>query len=269
MSEALRLAVPVMVHLPFLLLRTVVPGQFEEALPLRDRIPSTLLLLGVGVGVPQEVEVESGILILAGAQERHAHDLLVELQAGLGGLDAEHRVVEPVAAGVGRRPDVLVVATNDLHPVSIGVFGKRNVLHPTVGQFLLEEVASVLEPLARDLDVVDRDGDVSKATVGLGVAIGHTVVGVVLRSVVVRQFQHAVAVCPVAVTLQRLGTVVREEVKGELVFREVELLNLAEAQKLVEFHWRPKQTICKSNATGRVWKLPTGLLWVLDPEHGV
>lgn len=38
--------------------------------------------------------------------------------------------------------------------VSVGIKGKGNVLHAPVGQFLLELVASILNPLACSLNIV-------------------------------------------------------------------------------------------------------------------
>lgn len=83
MTKTLRLRVAIVVNVALLLLRAVVPSQLEDTLPLSDRVPCILLQLRVGLGVCQEVEVETGILVLTGAHQSHTHNLLVELQACL------------------------------------------------------------------------------------------------------------------------------------------------------------------------------------------
>jgi hypothetical protein len=110
------------------------------------------------------------------------------------------------------------------------------VPHATLGKLLLKRVSGILEPLAGCLDVVDRDGDVAVAPVRLGVSVGDAVVGVVLGAVVVGEFENGVAVCPVTFALEGLGPVVGEKVEGELVVREVELLDLVQAEELVELN---------------------------------
>lgn len=236
MSESLRLSVTVVVNLALLVLSAVVPGQLEQTFPLGHGVLGVLLHLRVGLGVSQEVEVEAGLLVLGGTQQGHAHDLLVELQAALGRLHPEHGVVESVVTRVGGRADILVMATDELDPVSIGVLRERNVSHAAFGQLLLERVSGILDSLAGRLDVVHGDGNVSESTVRLGVSVHHAVVRVVLRAVVVGEFQDGVAVREVPVTtLQRVGAVVGEEVEGELGFGEVQMLDLVQSQKVVEF----------------------------------
>ena len=135
-------------------------------------------------------------------------------------------MVEPVVAGIGGGTDILVLTTNKLNPVSIGIFGECDVPHPTLGKLLLEGIPGILDSLAGGLDVVNGDGNVSKSTVRFGVSIGHTVVGVTLGAVVVGEFEDGVTVGKVAVTLKGIGAVVRQEVKGEFIFGEIEVLDL-------------------------------------------
>lgn len=52
---------------------------------------------------------------------------------------------------------------NNLHPVSIRVKRKGNVLHPSVCQLFLELVTCVLDSLARGLDIVHTNTGMSKA----------------------------------------------------------------------------------------------------------
>lgn len=236
MTEPLRLRITIVVNLAFLLLCTVVPGKLEQPLPFSHRILRALLRSGVGCRVTKEVKIEGSILILDRADKGHAHNLLVELETSLGGLDPEHGMIQSVGAWICRSPHVLVVAADDLNPVSIGILCKRNVLHAALGELLLELIPSVFESLAGRFDIVDRDGDVSETAMGLRVPIGNSVIGVILRAIVVREFQHGIAVRPVTVALQRLGAIVGEEVEGELVLRKVELLDLIEPKELVEFH---------------------------------
>lgn len=240
MAKPLRLRVAIVVHIAFLLLRAVVPGQFEDTFPLGDRVLCILLHLGVGLGVCQEVEVEAGVLVLAGAHQGHTHNLLVEFQASLGTLDPEHSVVQAVGAGVRRSScDILVLTTDDFHPVSIGVLDESNVSHATVRKLLLERVPRILKSFAGHLDVVDGDGQVTESTVWFCVAVDHAVVGIALRAVVMGEFDDTVAVRPVTVALERGGAVVRKEVEGELVLGEVELLDLVETQEFIELHFHP------------------------------
>jgi hypothetical protein len=136
-------------------------------------------------------------------------------------------MVKPVRARICRIGlDRLILALDNLNPVAIGILDERNVLHAALGEFLLERVPGVLEPLARNLDVINGDSDVAEAAVGFLVAVGDAVVGVALRAVVVGEFEDTMAVCPVAVALEGLGARVCEEVEGEFVFGEVELLDL-------------------------------------------
>lgn len=160
-------------------------------------------------------------------------------------------MVQPVGGCVGCRSDVLIVPADDLNPVAVGILGKSNVLHPTLRQLLLEGVACILESLARRLDVVNRDGDVTKSTVWLGVSVYDAVVGVILGTVVVSEFQHAVAVGPVAVTLEGRRAAVGEEVEREFVLREVELVDLVESKEFIELNWTRVSTNCgESEAQG-------------------
>lgn len=217
-----------MVDLALLLLSAIVPGQLQQALPLHDRSLCVVLQVRVRSGVSQEVQVKRSILVLDRAQQGHSHHLLVKLEARLRGLDPKHTVVEAVVVGVGGGADVFAMTTDQLYPVSVWIFGKRNVLHAAVGELLLEGVPSILDSLAGHCDVVDGDGDVTKAAVGFGVAIHDAVVGVILSAVVVGEFENSVAVGPMAVTLERTRAVVGEEVEGELVLGEVEVLDLVE-----------------------------------------
>lgn len=236
MAESLRLGVTIVVDGALLLLSAVVPGQLQDTFPLSDTVFSALLDWWVGAGVPQEVQVETVIRVLSGPQQRHAHLLRVELQADLGILDAQHGVVQTVRAGVRGGRQVLIGASDDLHPVPVRVLGEGNVSHASLGQLLLERVACILNALAGGFDVVHRDGDMAEAPVGLGVAIDYAVVGVVLGAVVVSELQDGIAIGPVAVTLEGFGTIVGEKVVGEFPLGEIELVDQAHAQKLIEFH---------------------------------
>lgn len=216
-----------MIHLALLLLSTVVPGQLQETFPFGNGVPCIFFDAGVGVGVSQEVQVKATTGVFTGSEQFHAKNFLVELQTRFGRLDSKHRVIEPVTGWVCGRSLILIIATDDFHPVAIGILDKSNISHPTLGEFLLEGVASVLESLAGDLNVVNGDGDVPEASIGFGVAVDDAIIGVVLSAIVVGEFQDAVAVRPVTVALERRRTVVGKEVKGELVFREVQLADLA------------------------------------------
>ena len=123
-----------------------------------------------------------------------------------------------------------------LHPVAIGVLSKSNVLHTTIGELLLEWVAGIFNSLASGLDVVDGDSDMSEATVRLSVAIDNVVVRVSLSTIVVSKFKDTVTVSPVTITLEGSRTVIGEEIERELVFGEVQLLDLIQAKEFIELH---------------------------------
>lgn len=244
MPETLRLSIAVMINLAFLVLSSVVPSQFQQAFPLGHWVLLVVLHRRVRHRVSKEVEVEAGLLVFVLAQQSHAHHLLVELETRLRGFDAEHGMVEAVVGWVGRGADILIETADDLHPVAIGVFDKRNVSHTALRQLFLELVPRILESLARSLDVVDRDGQVSKSTVWFGVSIDHTVVGIIFSAVIVSELDDGIAVGEVPVALQRRGPIVGEEVEGELVVREVELLDPVEAKELVKFHYLVSPSAC-------------------------
>lgn len=145
-------------------------------------------------------------------------------------------MVQTVRAGIRGGRQILVGASDDLHPVPVRVLGESNVSHATLGQLLLEGVACILDALAGGLNVVHRDSDVAEAPVGLGVAVDHAVVGVVLGAVVMSELQDGIAISPVAVTLKGVRAIVGEEVVGELPLGEIELIDQVHSQKLIELH---------------------------------
>ena len=149
-------------------------------------------------------------------------------------------MVQAVGAGVrGGSCEILITATDDFHPVAIGVLDKGNVPHATIRELLLECVPRILESLAGHLNVVNGHGQVTESAVRFCVAVDHAVVRVALRAVVVGEFDDTVAVRPVTVTLERRGAVVGKEVEGEFVLGEVELLDLAETEVFIELHCHP------------------------------
>lgn len=145
-------------------------------------------------------------------------------------------MVESVVGGICRRTHILVMTTDNLDPVTIRILGEGNVLHATISELLLERIASTFNSLAGRFDIVNRDGNVTKAAMRFRVSVGYAVIGVILCAIVVGELQNSVAVRPVTVTLQGLRAVVCEEVEGKLVIREIELLNLSKSEELVEFH---------------------------------
>lgn len=149
-------------------------------------------------------------------------------------------MVQAVGAGVrGGSCEILITATDNFHPVAIGVLDKGDVPHATVRELLLERVPCILESLAGHLNVVDGDSKVTESAMRFCVAVDYAVVGVALRAVVVGKLDDTVAVRPVTVTLERRGAVVGKEVEGELVLGEVELLDLAETEVFIELHCHP------------------------------
>lgn len=149
-------------------------------------------------------------------------------------------MVQAIGAGIsGGSCEILITATNDFHPVAIGVLDEGNVPHATICELLLEGVPRILESFAGHLNVVNGHGQVTESAVRLCVAVDDTVVGVALRAVVVGELDDTVAVRPVTVTLERRGAVVGKEVEGEFVLGEVELLNLTETKVFIKLHCHP------------------------------
>lgn len=90
MSEPLGLRIAVVVLEVLVLLRAVIPRELQQALVVsREAVLGHALV----AGVPQEVQVELGGRLLAGAEQRHAQHVLVELERLLDVLDPDHRVV--------------------------------------------------------------------------------------------------------------------------------------------------------------------------------
>lgn len=90
----------------------------------------------------------------------------------------------------------------------------------------------------------------SKATVWLGVSVHDAVVGVILGAIVVSELEDTVAVCPVAVALERRGAVVGEEVERELALRKVKFVDLVESQELIELNWLASANCGESESAG-------------------
>lgn len=84
----------------------------------------------------------------------------------------------------------------------------RNRSHSPVGEFLLELVSRILDPLARGLDVVDRDTGMAKAFVRVLVAVVDAIAVVTLGAVVVSELDQALAIGPMRACRSRVGAVV-------------------------------------------------------------
>lgn len=123
---------------------------------------------------------------------------------------------------------------DNLDPVPIRIKREGDVLHAAVAQSLLEAVAGVLEAAARGLDVVDGDAHVAEAAMRLRIPIIHLVVGVVLRPVVVRQLDEPLPVERAVALRQSARPVVPQEVQVELGLGELQVLDQAHAEELVE-----------------------------------
>lgn len=213
MAEALGLAVAVVVRKGFVLFGAIVPGQFKETFTIAGL---AFLRHTLGSRIAKEVEVESCVGSLAGSEEGHAQDLLVKLEGLLRILDTDHgvvliRVSNQVLQCFGYSGDsyhaigsdvslldagslLQRLLANNLNPISIGIQGKSNVVHSSLGQLLLELVAGILNALASGLEVVDGNAGVAKSAVRVLVSIVDGVVGVVLSAVVVGELNDSLAV---------------------------------------------------------------------------
>lgn len=123
---------------------------------------------------------------------------------------------------------------NNLNPISIGVQGKCNVLHASIGELLLELVPSILDALAGGLEVVDGDASVTESSVRILVSIVDGVVGVTLSAIVVSEFNDALTVNGRVSKRDCTLVVVGHEVEIELGFRELELADHTHSKELVK-----------------------------------
>lgn len=113
-----------MIHLPFLLLRPMIPSQFENPLSISNGIDAVDTLVrrgGLGtIGKEVQSEVRAGVF----AKQCHSHDFLVELEGYVFVFHPEHGVVHAVRIDMGFL-DVFglfyVVLGDDFDPVVIGV----------------------------------------------------------------------------------------------------------------------------------------------------
>lgn len=109
-------------------------------------------------------------------------------------------MVEAVGGGIGGG-DVFGLVdgflTNDLDPVSIRIKGEGNTPHAPVGQFLLKLVSSVFDALTSGLNIVHTDTNMTKAFVGVFIAVVDGVRIVRLGAIVVGQFENTLTVAPV------------------------------------------------------------------------
>ena len=121
--------------------------------------------------------------------------------------------LDPVPAAASQLIPVSMILNKDCAPV--GVEDERDVPHLSVTGLLLEANAKGLKPVASSLNVVDGDGNVAKATAGVGVAAGVSGEGRVgLGAVVVGELENALALEAV------LGCCLLAVIVGEEVERE-------------------------------------------------
>ncbi len=244
MSEALRLVVTIVICEALVLLGAIIPRQLQEAL-LQRREP--VFRHALGARVAEEIQIKPGSSLLVGAEERHAENLLIELERLFRVLDPDHRVVlkrlaiprgvrtlrrrsdrergrgrgdvtnHAISARIRSRALFLGVVgalgaqalRDDLDPVSVRIERKGDMLHASVGELLLELITRILDALACRLDVVDGDTDVSEAAVRLLVAVVDGVGVVGLGAVVMRELDDALAVERAIAARGRRGPVVR------------------------------------------------------------
>src|ERR1700733_5407088 len=70
---------------------TYIPREFQDSLLACHWIHTVGGVLVVVVSrIAEEVQIEIVVFVLRGPKQSHAHDLLIELQALLGTLDADH-----------------------------------------------------------------------------------------------------------------------------------------------------------------------------------
>ena len=183
--EPLWLVIAVVVFERLITLGPVVPRQLQNTLSIGLGVLRGWIRTVV---VAEEIKIELGIWVLARPQQLHTHNLLIEKQRAARTLNTNHSVVHAVSLQV-RLLDVLSLLNgllpNDLNPVSVWVKDESNAAHATIGEFLLELVAGILETGAGGLEVVDGDTGVAKAFVWVLVAVVDLVVLVILGAIIV------------------------------------------------------------------------------------
>src|SRR6201994_644504 len=122
------------------------------------------------------------------------------------------------------------------------------MFHSSVCELLLEWVPSVLNTLARCLDVVYRNADMTKPTMRFCVSVYHFVVGIVFRAVVVSEFDNALSIGPVISMRQRLWRVVGQKIEIKFGIRILHRADHFHSEELVEFN---------------------RLFRIFNPEHGM
>lgn len=241
MAETLRLVVTIVVYLTLLLFGAMVPCQLKETFLAGEWIDAVgrILVLGnsIATGIPQEVQCEARLFVVAGPHEFHAHDVLVECERLLRILHSNHRVVHAVARGFGRGyvfGFIDILLADDLDPVAVWVKCEGYASHSAVGELFLELVPGIFNSFAGCLDVVYANANVAKAFAWILVAVVHCVAVVVLGAIIVGQLDDAFSVGPMGSLRCRLSTIVRQEVEVKLVVWKLELVDLRHAQQLVE-----------------------------------
>ena len=106
-----------------------------------------------------------------------------------------------------------------MYPVIIRIQGKGDFSHVPIGQLLLESIASIFDPLARGLDVVDADANMSKTLSGIGIAIGNFEAVISFRPVPMAKLEHALAIRPVSTWRGTFGGIVGQEIEVKFLLR--------------------------------------------------
>jgi len=118
-------------------------------------------------------------------------------------------------------------------PLTIWIKGECNVTHSSISQFLLELVTSVLNSLARCLNGVDTDTDMTEAFPRFRVAVVGLETVIILGAVVVGQLQQALTVGGIGAMGYGFGRVVGHEVKVEFGIGILDFADLLHSQKLI------------------------------------
>ena len=197
------------------------------------------------------IQVEPIFLIFRGTHESHPHDILIKLQRLLVVLDSDHAVIEAVGCRICFFYVLRLlygIEGDDFNPITVRVKSKGNVTHLPIAQLLLEFKTGVFDALARCLNVVYADTNMTKAFARVRIAICDLEALVILGAVIVGQLQDTLTVSPVSSMGHSLGRVIGKEIQVEFRIWILDFVDLLHPKHLIVFD---------------------GSFWILYTEHRI
>ena len=95
MSKSLGLVIAIVILEIWVFLSAIVPCQLQQTFAISNGVDTIRRRSGnaLAAWISEEIEVEVGTLVFAGAHQRHSENFLIELQRLFVVLDANHGVV--------------------------------------------------------------------------------------------------------------------------------------------------------------------------------